>query len=91
MGRPGRRNAGWFRHGLTTDEHRRGGHTSFTYLLAHKPEVLLGLRKKLRQQQAQQRHAQEEEEERRAEAARERQLAHDGEQYPTTAAEHGLF
>jgi hypothetical protein len=95
MGRPGRRNAGWFRQGydprrhcLTTEERRRGGRASFAYLLTHKPEVLLGLRKKLRQQQqAKQRHTQE----RLAEAARERQLAQEGEHYPTTEAEHDLF
>ena len=53
----------------------------------HQPEVLLGLRKKLRQQQAKQRHTQE----RRAEAARERQLAQEGEHYPITGAAHDLF
>jgi hypothetical protein len=39
------------RHVFTFDECSRGGQTSFAYLLEHKPEVLLGLRKKLRQQQ----------------------------------------
>ena len=95
MGRPGRRNAGQCRRGhdprrhcLTTEARRRGGRTSFAYLLAHKPEVLLGLRKKLRQQQEEkQRHTQE----RRTETARESQLAQEGEQYPVTEAEHDLF
>jgi hypothetical protein len=55
MARPGRRNAGWFkrghdprRHEFTWDECSRGGRASFAYLMEYKPEVLLGLRKKLR-------------------------------------------
>lgn len=37
------------RHHFTHDERSRGGQTSFALLLAQKPWVLLGLRKKLRQ------------------------------------------
>jgi hypothetical protein len=54
---PRRRNPGWFqkghdprRHDLTTQERSRGGRASFAKLMEERPEVLLGLRKKLRQQ-----------------------------------------
>jgi len=70
------------------EKRRRRGRASFASLLMHQPEVRLGLRKKLRQQQqAKQRRTQE----RRAEAARERQLAQEGEHYPITGAAHDLF
>ena len=52
-----RRNPGWFqkghdprRHELTYDERSRGGQASFAKLMLERPEVLLGLRKKLRQE-----------------------------------------
>jgi hypothetical protein len=48
------RNAGWFtpgpdprRHALTHQERSKGGQTSFAWLMANKPEALLGLRRKL--------------------------------------------